>query len=617
MTTDLRWEFEPTGAWGGAASAAFRNPLAGAGELREDLFGREAIQNSCDAARGPSARVRVRFRRRTLKGRDLERALDALEIKQLARRRGVLGRAGAALVARPEQVRVLFVEDYETAGLGGGVGGEGFAEGEGDRFWRLCFKLGVKEPTAGRGGSFGYGKSVYWAGSDFQTVAFYSVFDAGSGGARSRARFLAVSWFDEHDFEGKHWTGRAFLGRSAPAGSSSTRVLPLEDEDAHRLAAQLGFARRSAGETGCSISILGSALGDMDRLRRGIESSWWPRLLDDRLAVELEDEGKGLPPPEPRERRDLRAFVRAYEVLAGTMGDPAGPRTRAGDIEVKRRGRVGRWTAAAEEGEESPGEVPEVAEEERRTIPRLGTVALMRGPRMVVQYHPSNYRGAVRFGAVFAADAPLEATFQKAEPPTHNGWDPETTRDLSPEERVVVAETLKNVRKAAREFAAELEPLPPEPPPRCRELEKLLGKFLPSKVGPPPPPPPGTDRVEIRYVEGPRRVGSGADSAMEARIRVGVRDGAISSEGLLRCHFEVRARLLADDVRAAAEPLGIATVRRVRGENAEIVRESGTEERAIELKLREGGFVEFEVRSGSMGDPEYRAGISARVRGEE
>jgi hypothetical protein len=82
----LGWVFERTSPMGGAAGEAFTNTLAASDMLPEHVLGREAIQNSSDAAANGS-KVSVRFRTTVLSGASKLQFVEAARLESLVQRK--------------------------------------------------------------------------------------------------------------------------------------------------------------------------------------------------------------------------------------------------------------------------------------------------------------------------------------------------------------------------------------------------------------------------------------------------------------------------------------------------------------------------------------------------
>ncbi|WP_322819457.1 hypothetical protein, partial [Tepidiforma sp.] len=115
------WTFEPIGPMGGATGNAFVNTLQGSGLAPAAELAREAIQNSCDAAKEGERRVRVVFRIENREGEARQRFLDNAQLEQALSDRMAFLRLSpeSCLSNRSRPLTLVFVEDYGTTGLSG------------------------------------------------------------------------------------------------------------------------------------------------------------------------------------------------------------------------------------------------------------------------------------------------------------------------------------------------------------------------------------------------------------------------------------------------------------------------------------------------------------------
>lgn len=242
MPTRLEWTFEPVGPMGGATGDAFVNTLQAGGIPPEAALAREAVQNSCDAAKGHGHRVRVVFRIVTL-----EDDARVQLIEQLALRKGIEERIGALNLApnncltSSAPLRLLFVEDYGTVGL------HGDPHDWRSHFYRLLLSVGDSTKAfeqSGSGGSYGYGKSALSLNSRIRTIVAYSAFEPDCTGAT--ARLMACTYLGAHEFDNRRWTGRGWFG--VRREGAEVVVDPLQDVEAHDFAARLGFMDRRNGD---------------------------------------------------------------------------------------------------------------------------------------------------------------------------------------------------------------------------------------------------------------------------------------------------------------------------------------------------------------------------------
>lgn len=600
----MEWWFEREAPMGGASSGAFRNPLAGAGVPPVDMFVREVIQNSVDAAVASDSVVRVRIRSSSLKG------------EQLSQFRKVLGLdASSEVLLRPgllptKQVadhlkgplQVLTVEDFETVGLGGTV--NPIKRTDGDNFRRLCHKVGSTREAEGGGGSFGYGKATYWAASSLWTVVFYSRFAPTERTENDWARIFGVSWFKEHTWKGElgtdevEFTGRAFFGTPGKYGGQPI-VRPIVNNDAQALAKRLGLHVRTPQETGTTALILGNQL-DLDGITQAIELHWWPRLLEDKLKVKVAGERS----PEPRADSHLRPFVRAWKVLKGA---PQKDEEAREQLTYKSR---------------SLGDLALVLDED---LPSKvsNTIALVRGPLMVVQYYEHRPAGPSQptCSGVFRAATEMEESLKTSEPPAHNAWDPSTgrtDRPLAPEDRVRIRKIFDKIRTNANKFTRLHREPPPEAPQRCRLLETALADLFATKdSGPPPPPPPSRDPFSIRFVEHPIRSADGENIVIDATAEVSIREEGFIDEEEVMCTLAASLHLIRDAGSVGEKlPMSYMNAKDPRTGEEFIGDSHGGTTSLVVVFSRDEGPWRIEMRTEPLPHREYRARLNFEVTRE-
>jgi hypothetical protein len=143
-------------------------------------------------------------------------------------------------------------------------------------------------------------------------------------------------------------------------------------------------------------------------------------------------------------------FVRAYRGLAGADAvdiECLRPRQHLGRLSLVRRPVVlsddPGWTAAEHAG------VPATPHH----------VCLMRAPELVVKYAagPEPFAADLAYAGVFRVDDPLDETFAKAEPPTHDEW---VDDHLVGRERTFVRTAWARIGERLREFARPAAPSP-------------------------------------------------------------------------------------------------------------------------------------------------------------
>ena len=300
----MGWLFHASDPMGGAAGEAFANTLKSPGMHHEHVLAREAIQNSVDAGLG-SAKVEVRFRANTISGKKKASFVEAASLRDIAVRTEELKLAGLTCLPTLDKpgahLRLLYVEDYNAEGLSGDP------HDMGSNFYRLLLSLGDRSKSRsahGTGGSYGFGKSVYSSSSAIQTIFAYTRFMAADG--KERTRIFGCGYFVSHDFKKKSYSGRAWLG-AKPKTDEFGRVVvdPLENAAADTLATKLGFELRKAGECGTSILIVDADV-NTEAIVRGVEDWWWPRLVENKLDVSIQDTEGKVHFPKPKKNDTLK-----------------------------------------------------------------------------------------------------------------------------------------------------------------------------------------------------------------------------------------------------------------------------------------------------------------------
>ena len=196
-----KWVFEPVSPMGGARATAWRDTLEGADFAQEERIAREAIQNSADATL-PNEKTEVVVRTKTLSAAEMADVRDALALDSPDSPIGRLHTLGLPAdnafrrIAESASggVRTATIEDWNARGLGYDA-----ADGK-DRFAELCLYLGQDSANVdgARGGSYGFGKTVYEQASDCHTFIVYSVFEPSDETGGHYSRLFVCSHFVGH-----------------------------------------------------------------------------------------------------------------------------------------------------------------------------------------------------------------------------------------------------------------------------------------------------------------------------------------------------------------------------------------------------------------------------------
>ena len=425
------------------------------------------------------------------------------------------------------------------------MGGSLYHTNHDAHFRKLLLQLGVGDKARqgkGQGGSYGYGKSVYASNSDIACVIYYSVFEPTAESENVHARAMGCAYFQDHVFKEKSYTGRAWLG--VPDQVERHAINPFVDDAAHKLAQNIGLTPRSKDQAGLTISIIGTHI-DLDVLRDGIETFWWPRIHDRELEVEIWDGEERCDPPRPLRRDDLKSFIHCYDIAKG-VSEPIGERQdkrRLRSIDSLKSGVL--VTEAIDQGEDY--------DPEENDSPFLNTLALIRNSKMIIEYRSVAFPYGDPLNSVFVADNELDNTLMLSEPPAHNQWDPNSDR-LDDAGRKIVKTLLDRLRTNVRNFQRQLTQSVTAADVRVRELERQLGRVLKAveKPAPPPPPPPGADPIEVHLSEerSQNRLG---EAFVTGEIKVKLRQDAEQSNDTAK--LRVKLDVLANDNQSVDGPI--------------------------------------------------------------
>lgn len=522
------WQYEETPLNGGAPGDAFKSIFNGSGKSHAETLAREAIQNSVDAAATSGTSVRVDFRFARVEGQDRERFEDAASLSELRAREPGLGLLrGNALVELERPLDLLYIDDYETTGL------RGDPTSPSSNLRKLLMDLGGSgkaHQEEASGGSYGFGKAVYSSTSRIGAIFAFSRTLDGEGEPVSL--LMGCAYHEGHEFDETSWTGRAFNGTATTIEGSGTRYDPYRGEAAEKLASRLGFNRDDG--LGTSVLILDSGVTPQHVLT-GIEDWWWPRIVAGCLdATVVSEDGEELT-PRPKKRRHLKPFIDAFYCARGQTPPLTGELEQ---FEFNRSEGVGTGVIGLIVVDDSEEANPfgEIYEQ------RLDTVALLRSPLMVVDYHQkwrSSTVGPVVVGC-FIAHGDVDYMLKLSEPPDHSRWDPDADRLLkySEEAPAIVRSVLNRIRNYYKKFQSAAQPPAPARPKRLEKLERALASWFGvgpkgGSSGPDPNPAPVSlrpDEVELSLEDGSLRARGG--------VEIGLTENAGASQG-----FRVRLEL--------------------------------------------------------------------------
>jgi hypothetical protein len=499
------WVWLPASLTGGSGGGAYSKLFRGDSLSTTDLLAREVLQNSWDAALSHQSRqapmFEFRFRFVSLNGAEKANFIAATDLAAISERRKALGdsrdwprRATVdELLDLELPLRLLYLEDYATHGMYGDPD-----RISGSHLYKALYDLGTTSKdneSAGTGGSFGFGKSAFIASSAVRIAIVHTRFEK-SPDDDADQRLIGFTWWGSHQVDDLPFGGRAMFGShrsEAWMGAS-----PLTNDEAAALASSLGMPPRSASEDdrGSTVMLISPEVSP-DDLVDAVERYWWPALEDGLMSVTVEkDDGTELR-PHPRRSAKLRPFLQAYGIASGTK--------TPGNSQEERLASA-KWRADSQGTKH--GRLALVIDREYASSPALEdvgvgdmstpTVALIRDPRMVIEYKSFSSRLPIR--GVYIADPSIDHNLREVEPPAHTTWDNTGSHDVSDRSREIAQGVLSRIRRSVREFAAEFAPPPTAVSTDLPLFGDLLSRYMGGKASGPKPTPPGGPKVGSRQL---------------------------------------------------------------------------------------------------------------------
>jgi hypothetical protein len=448
----LGWFPEQVPPWGALTASGLRGILGKPRLQPLAILVRETAQNSWDA-RLPRGQVQF--------------AIDGIEFtpRQLAHLRSQMFAEappkGLPLAERLASagMRALIIRDCNTHGLGGPTRAGNAPEGASNRYVKFLLDIGVMDRAEVEGGTYGFGRSIAYNISAVRTVLIYT---------RTReqlkapeSRLIAAALGEPYTYGGKRHTGRHWWGRLV-----RNSVEPVVGPRADKLAADVGITPFSDKDTGTALMILDPELRtpDPEKAMAFIAESmtWhlWPKMTPVNghrpMRFSVSWNGTNVPVPDPTRLQPLPGYVRALEVLRdvkeeGITADGVEvievraerPKTTLGWLAVSRFPFRHRRPSVALADDDDDSFSTTAAPFDTNS----SHVVLLRRPELVVtynQYAPlpdSN----LEWAGVFLAAPDHNEAFARAEPPTHDVWEPGTVEDRS--QRRIVNIALREVRK--------------------------------------------------------------------------------------------------------------------------------------------------------------------------
>lgn len=397
-----------------------------------DMFTRESLQNSWDARDQTSHEDGVTF---AVDYRDMdELQIDTLRNDVFGNNVEGLDRLNQVLADR--SVNALMVSDSGTNGLRGPTIASTVLEDptSPQDFVSFIRNIGRSETKALKGGTYGFGKGVFFITSRVDTILVYTrTVDENN---RPVNRFIAMANSSDFVSEGTSYTGRHWWGlkEHGKSGNNSTEYAePFTGERADELARKLGMDEyfSETRTTGTCIAVLQPTFDDVDNGLQKIADSltrWaWPHMLRfetdmDPIDFHVRKNGSSVPIPPPESDPAVKGFVRAYRTA---LEAPADHQNRWKMDFLTRSTRVWAARPKKELGRLGVTNIPSLVPEDITVLESdiEREIALLRTPRMVVEYWrgPRNPTGTPYCG-VFIADTAADPVFARSEPAAHHQW---------------------------------------------------------------------------------------------------------------------------------------------------------------------------------------------------
>jgi len=574
VNDDSWWSFyrvDEDSSGGGDLNRTFR------GENPAFILGREVPQNSWDAARKLRVLLndhgipfRLEFRYESVAGAKKQRLIEAMKLRELDQQRKLDGAEmrlpeGCVLdhLDDDEPIKLLYITDLGAHGL---YGHPLNLARRSVMFRALYYMGGSKKRLAdpGAGGSYGFGKGAFIRGSRIRTVFAYSSFRPYAGQVNEddpvTRRLIGRCWWDGHDVttpdgEFIEYDGRGQFAdlRQATGPNARERRVPFEDGEADALATELGMQVRDPHDDeqlGTTLLLLDPTVSP-ESLRDSLEMYWWPAIEDSStnyMSLSVVGYDGVEVAIDPAANQLLRPFITAYRIAIGSEQ----PNSERSEKIVS-----GRWEGV---GEESlpPGKcvllVPESLDDEEAEVeageqsantPGLHStqVALVREPRMVVQYLPFKKKHRVPIKGVFVASPEIDPLLSETEPPLHNYWTTKGDDDIDKNATTVAKRVIEKIRRAVGEFAAEVAPPSAQQAVPMSHFSQLISRHMrtPAVLGPTKSGPRASEPIEFTYSSPAEPIAVGEEVATKAQISLRLDSSAQSDteEVAVNCDFKI------------------------------------------------------------------------------
>jgi hypothetical protein len=544
------WKWKVLKADSGGSGRQLLNLFEESSLMDEELLAREVIQNSKDSAatlrrmilegkislnNRKNPRFRMEFEKVDLDKKSIEGIWDLLGLSKLRKflENSLSNKQSNSKVPNPNlldknKITLLKISDFGCTGLGGDLNNPKISN-----YFRALISIGITGgKQANSGGTRGYGKSAFVAGSGVFTVFAYAKFPKENGYEATRHFGGVVYTFDHTDLV--DLTGIGTFGD--PTSAIGEVIAPLKDEDADAYAKALNLPSRDgedASAFGTTIVIMCPTV-NLIEVMEATEKYWWPAILDGDLEIDFKsDDFEGTKIPQPKSRNDLSPYFSAYD-LAKKVREAIPPYEFSPAWPSDDRSKLNEEADNSGPKEYALGNVgykidvrtgfvdPETIDDESTST--NSWVALIRSTGMVINYEEMKFRKDPVVHGVMIASAESEGILQAVEPPSHNRWFP---HKKSPDSEIgkMLSWIEERLKKDIRDLKKKVQ-IPDElKRKRIEILSKAFGELFKSKgKGPVLPPSVPKQSVHISWLKKAQlELGASGGNARRFRSKIKVK----------------------------------------------------------------------------------------------
>ena len=448
----------------GSISGEGATKLLGQALTPLELLLRETIQNSWDASEGESAQTRFEIRLRFLKDNEkstLKNFLFELPPNN-SKDRSIL----EEFLNKNNQL-IMEICDFGTKGLGGPLSAaKSFNKNQSIDFVNFVKNIGSHRDKVNGAGTYGFGKSSLFKFSKCNTILIDSLTKYNK---KLENRFIGYSLGSEYSSNGNKFTGRHWWGLKKKINDNNCSLDPVLDLEAQGIASNLGLTiRKTEEDKGTSLIILDPDLDDLKEI--GITPDKIPYLRN-KLKLRFEEILLWWAWPKFTLREDntypikcsFSIFDEYYEIQEPMLIEPLNlmvnalyiARGKKNPIYCSRPKRLLGYIGEVQDKKNSlvcDQRFRDVIGDEALIPKELSHFALLRPAELVVTY--KHIEGALKedqpqWAGVFICDdnEEIEKAFAKSEPPAHDDWKPDSTNEITKEQKTFVRSALKYIKK--------------------------------------------------------------------------------------------------------------------------------------------------------------------------